>query len=118
MNRTIVHADFSIERDFAAPIAQVFGAFAPKVAEERGCKAHYYDIVENERIVYAYAIYQGSVCIFVSLTTIQFAAHGAQTRLVLHEHGVFLDGQNTATTREAEVRSSIEKLAADLASVE
>ena len=60
----------------------------------------YYDIVPNERIVYAYDMHIGGKRISVSLTTIELTPHGGGTRLLLTEQGVFLDGYDDAGGRE------------------
>jgi uncharacterized protein YndB with AHSA1/START domain len=55
-------------------------------------KALYYDIVANERIIYSYEMYLGDKKISVSLATIEFVPEDdVNTKLVLHESGVYLD---------------------------
>jgi uncharacterized protein YndB with AHSA1/START domain len=63
-------------------------------------KAQYYDIVPNERIVYAYEMYLNNNRISVSLATLEFSEDGENSKLVLRESGVFLDGFDTAESRE------------------
>jgi uncharacterized protein YndB with AHSA1/START domain len=63
-------------------------------------KARYYDIVPNERIVYAYEMYLNNNRISVSLATIEFHESAEGSELALHESGVFLDGFDTVETRE------------------
>jgi uncharacterized protein YndB with AHSA1/START domain len=41
----------------------------------------YYDIIENERIIYSYEMHQDDIKISVSLATLEFRAEGAGTRL-------------------------------------
>jgi uncharacterized protein YndB with AHSA1/START domain len=53
--------------------------------------AHYFEIVPNERIVYAYEMHLDGVRISVSLATIEFTAKGRSTELTITEQGVFLD---------------------------
>jgi uncharacterized protein YndB with AHSA1/START domain len=60
----------------------------------------YYDIVENERIVYAYDMVIGDRRISVSLATVELRPEGAGTRLKLTEQGVYLDGYEDAGQRE------------------
>lgn len=138
-DRQIIHADFTIERDFLAPPATVYAAFsdagqkqawfAPRSETVRpdetgqpdhstvakheldfriggrefrrgrtgdgpvvSLKATYYDIVPNERIVYAYETYHNETRISVSLATIEFLPEDDGTLLILTESGVFLDG--------------------------
>lgn len=50
-------------------------------------KSRFHDIVENERIVFAYDLLLDHQLISVSLTTIQFVADGDGTRLVFTEQG-------------------------------
>ena len=54
--------------------------------------ALYYDIIPNERIVYAYEMYANDVRISVSVTTIQFVAMDGGTNVTYTEQGVYLDG--------------------------
>lgn len=63
-------------------------------------KALYYDIVPQERIVYSYEMYLNNNRISVSLATIEFAKDGDNSKLTLHESGVFLDGFDTVESRE------------------
>jgi uncharacterized protein YndB with AHSA1/START domain len=62
--------------------------------------SRYRDIVENERIVYAYDMYLDEARISVSLATIEFETAGAATKLRFTEQGVFLDGLDTPAERE------------------
>jgi uncharacterized protein YndB with AHSA1/START domain len=54
--------------------------------------ALYYDIVPDERIVYAYEMYSDDVRMSVSLATVEFSPDLDGTRLTYTEQGVFLDG--------------------------
>lgn len=62
--------------------------------------ATYFDIVPEERIVYAYEMRLDGVKISVSLATIEFKLAGQGTRLLLTETGAFLDGYDDAGSRE------------------
>jgi uncharacterized protein YndB with AHSA1/START domain len=62
--------------------------------------AHYYDIVPNERIVYAYEMFLDDVRISVSVATVEFKERGGGTQLVITEQGVFLDEYTDARGRE------------------
>jgi len=62
--------------------------------------ARYYDIVPNERIVYAYEMHVDDVRISISLATIEFKARKGGTDLVITEQGVFLDDFDDARGRE------------------
>lgn len=77
-------------------------------------KALYYDIVPLERIVYTYEMYFDENRISVSLATVQFAEHREKTRLLIHEHGTFLDGYDTVLVREQATRGLLENLARSL----
>jgi uncharacterized protein YndB with AHSA1/START domain len=52
-------------------------------------RAHYHDIVENERIVYTYEMYEDDVRSSVSLATIELAPVAEGTRFTITESGVF-----------------------------
>jgi len=54
--------------------------------------AHYLDVVEDIRIVYAYEMRLGETRISVSLTTVTFEPSAAGTRMLFTEQVVFLDG--------------------------
>ncbi|MGH2865647.1 MAG: SRPBCC family protein [Solirubrobacteraceae bacterium] len=62
--------------------------------------AVYQDIVPGRRIIHAYDMHRDDVRISVSLAVIEIEAHGAGARLTLTEHGVYLDGHDTAEQRE------------------
>jgi uncharacterized protein YndB with AHSA1/START domain len=83
----------------------------PKGGPISSFDAHYYDIVPNERIVYAYEMYLDDKRISVSVATIEFKPAGAGTRLVLTEQGAFLDGFDNPALREEGTRELIEALA-------
>ena len=73
--------------------------------------ATYYDIVENERIVYAYDMDMNGQRISVSLATVEFADAGnGGTELKLTELGAFLDGLDTPATREGGTASMLDAL--------
>ena len=54
--------------------------------------ARYYDIVPDQRIMYAYEMYAGDARISVSVATIEFAKTGDGTTLTVTEQGAYLDG--------------------------
>jgi len=54
--------------------------------------ARYYDIVPDQRIIYAYEMYAGDARISVSVATIEFAKNGDGTALTWTEQGTYLDG--------------------------
>jgi uncharacterized protein YndB with AHSA1/START domain len=77
-------------------------------------EARYYDIVPNERIVYAYEMHLDDKRISVSVATIEFKPAGAGTRLVLTEQGAYLDGFDNPALREQGTRELVEALARSL----
>jgi uncharacterized protein YndB with AHSA1/START domain len=76
----------------------------------------YYEIIPDERIVYAYEMKIDGVRISVSLATIEFKPEAGGTRLILTEHGAYLDGHAAvgAASREEGTRWLIGKLEASL----
>jgi uncharacterized protein YndB with AHSA1/START domain len=77
-------------------------------------ESRYYDIVPNERIVFAYEMSFDENRISVSLTTIELFGEGNGTRLVFTEHDTFLDGHEAVGPREEGSRGLLESLAAEL----
>lgn len=63
-------------------------------------RARFHDIVENERIVYAYDMHIDGHKISVSLATLELKPAGQGTKLTLTEQGAFLDGYDDAGSRE------------------
>ncbi|MET0272389.1 MAG: SRPBCC family protein [Phenylobacterium sp.] len=62
--------------------------------------ARYFDVIPDERIVYAYDMYSDGRKLSVSLATIEFKPAPEGTRLVMTEQGAFLDGYDDAGRRE------------------
>ena len=58
------------------------------------------DIVAGERIVFAYALIAGKVRTSAALTTVELAAAGGGTRLLLTEQVAFLDGVDGTASRQ------------------
>jgi uncharacterized protein YndB with AHSA1/START domain len=77
-------------------------------------ESRYYDIVPNERIVFAYDMHFNDDRISVSLTTIELIPAGTGTRLVFTEHDTFLDGHEVPGPREEGSKGLLESLAAEL----
>jgi uncharacterized protein YndB with AHSA1/START domain len=75
----------------------------------------YFDIIENERIVFAYSMTFAGHPMSVSLTTITFAADGAGCLMRFHEQGVFFDGAADAEERERGTAIGLDLYAAALA---
>jgi uncharacterized protein YndB with AHSA1/START domain len=74
----------------------------------------YEDIVPDARIVYTYTMHSDATKTSVSIATIEFHPAGAGTRLVMTEHGVFLDGHDIPGQREAGTEGLLDKLGAFL----
>ena len=76
--------------------------------------ALYYDIVQEQRIVYSYEMHIGEARISVSLATVEFKPKGAGTRMIFTEQGVFLDGFDDSAGRERGTRALLDQLEAEL----
>ena len=70
----------------------------------------YYDIVPDNRIVYAYDMQMDGARISVSVATIELKAKGSGTHMVLTEYGAFLDGLDTSEQRQAGTEYMIDQL--------
>jgi uncharacterized protein YndB with AHSA1/START domain len=77
--------------------------------------ATYYDIVENERIVWSYDMRMDGRRISVSLATVEISPAAGGAKLVVTEQGAFLDGLDTNEQREEGTRQFLDNLAAFLA---
>jgi uncharacterized protein YndB with AHSA1/START domain len=77
--------------------------------------AVYFDVVPDERLVYAYEMHIDEVKISVSLATLELQPAGAGTRLVVTEQGAFLSGYDDGGSREEGTAFLLERLAASLA---
>ncbi|MDR3521226.1 MAG: SRPBCC domain-containing protein [Acidocella sp.] len=62
--------------------------------------ALYYDVIENQRLIYCYEMHLGGQKISISLATIELHPSANGTNLSVTEHGAFLDGFDDASTRE------------------
>lgn len=87
----------------------------PKDGPMHSFDALYYDIVPDERIVYAYEMHLDEVRISVSLATIELAPTGDGTRLTLTEQGAYLDDFDDPTLRETGMADLLDALGAYLA---
>lgn len=63
-------------------------------------KSRFHDIVEGERIVFAYDLLIDHELISVSLATYEFRPDGDGTRMIFSEQGVFFGGKVAADQRE------------------
>jgi uncharacterized protein YndB with AHSA1/START domain len=77
--------------------------------------ARYFDVVRDERIVYAYEMRLNGTKISVSLATLEFKPAGAHTRLLVTETGAFLDGYDDAGSREHGTNLLMDRMGASLA---
>lgn len=74
----------------------------------------YMDVVENERLVFAYQMTVAGKRISVSLATVEFRAEGQGTRIVFTEQGAYFDDPGQVAGREEGTRELLEALAAEL----
>jgi uncharacterized protein YndB with AHSA1/START domain len=144
-DRSATHSTFVIERDYDAPAARVFAAWADKSAKDQWFgpsegeheldfreggrerlladvhgavytyDALYEDIVPDERIVFTYNMHRDGKRMSVSVTTVELIVAGAGTRLRYTEQGVFLDGEDKPELREQGTSEILEKLGQALA---
>ncbi len=77
-------------------------------------EAVYRDIVPDLRIVFAGTLFAGAHTATISLTSVQFHADGAGTKLELIEHGAFLDGHEQPSWRERGLGSQLDALGVEL----
>src|SRR4029078_12204360 len=75
------------------------------MGREPGAQLHefpgrYHDIVDGERIVFAYDLLLDGRLVSVSLTTVEVRPDGNGTRLVFTEHGAFFDDLEDPAERE------------------
>ena len=77
--------------------------------------ARYQDIVENERIVYAYDMHMDGARISVSLGTVELKMEENGTRLVYTEQGAYLDGLDTPEQRQSGTGGLLDALGEALA---
>jgi uncharacterized protein YndB with AHSA1/START domain len=80
-------------------------------------ECRYHDIVPDERIVSTYEMYADDVRTSVSLAALELVPNGSGTKLTYTEHGAFLDGLDSAESREEGTRELLANLARDLDSV-
>ena len=77
--------------------------------------ATYTDIVERSRIVSTYDMWVGGEHLSTSLSTIELDAVDGGTRVTYTEQGVFLDGKEDGSQREAGFQGIFDTLATYLA---
>jgi uncharacterized protein YndB with AHSA1/START domain len=74
----------------------------------------YRDIVPNERIVHVDDMVLDGRKISVSLATIEIRPEGPGTRMIVTEHGAFLNGHDDAGSRERGTKAQMDQLEATL----
>ncbi len=78
-------------------------------------EATYFDVIPNERLIYAYEMRLDDRKISVSLATIELTPDGAGTRLTVTEQGAFLGGYDDAGARQHGTGVLLDRLGALLA---
>jgi uncharacterized protein YndB with AHSA1/START domain len=73
--------------------------------------SRYYDIVDNERLVWAYEMYVDGRRMSVSVGTVELTGVPGGTRLVMTEQGTYLDGLDTSEARAAGTEEFLGSLA-------
>ena len=142
--RVVVHSTFTLERVYEASPGRVFAAWADPAAKARWFspngpheldfraggrevnrghnqdgqvltfESQYHDIVVDQRIAYTSTLSVGENVVTVSLTTVELTADGDTTRLLLTEHGAFLDGHEQPAWRQQGTGQWLDALAAEL----
>ncbi|WP_312163724.1 SRPBCC family protein [Phenylobacterium sp.] len=74
----------------------------------------FFDIVWNERIVFAYDIEVGGKRLSASLVTVEFSAEGEATFMRLTEQLAYFDGHDDLQERIRGTREGLDRLALDL----
>ncbi|OJU83068.1 MAG: hypothetical protein BGO11_05110 [Solirubrobacterales bacterium 70-9] len=87
------------ELDFRVGGGEVSGNRSPE-GKQAMFRSTYHDIVENERIVFAYDLELDGNLVSVSLTTVEFFGEEGGTRLSFTEQGAFFDGLDDPAGRE------------------
>jgi uncharacterized protein YndB with AHSA1/START domain len=139
----VTHSTFTLERRYPVPVQRVFEAWATPEARKRWMaqgaehsqnfvvggletakgldgegraltyEARYDDIVTNERILTTSTLHAGDQLSTVSVTSVEFRADGAGTRVVVTEHGMYLPGQEQPEWREQGTAQQLDTLAAE-----
>jgi uncharacterized protein YndB with AHSA1/START domain len=141
----VTHSTFTLERRYPASVQRVFEAWATPEARKRWMaqgaehsqnfvvggletvkgfdgegraltyEARYAEIITNERILTTSTMHTGDRLSTVSVTSVEFWADGAGTRVVLTEHGMYLPGQEQPDWREQGTAQQLDTLAAEFA---
>jgi uncharacterized protein YndB with AHSA1/START domain len=75
----------------------------------------YYDIITDQRIVYAYDVEINGVRHSVSVATVELQTAGTGTTVSVTEHGAFLDGHENPPDRQGGTEFTLDRLGALLA---
>jgi len=105
-------SDYSL--DFSIGGHEIVRSSAPD-GNDYTYDAEYRDIVPNERIVYLNHMLRGDTRISVSLTSVEFLPDDAGTRLLLTEHGIYLDGGDKPEYRTQGISHQLDALGDTLA---
>ncbi|ALE06759.1 polyketide cyclase [Arthrobacter sp. ERGS1:01] len=144
-DHSVVHATFTLERNYPVPPARVFAAWSDPVAKMRWFagpdsgheldfrvggrevnhgdhdgvrmefESFYRSIVEDERIVFSSTMTADGDVTTVSMTTIELVANGDGTTLTLTEQDAFLDGHELPEWRERGTGDWLDSLGEELA---
>jgi uncharacterized protein YndB with AHSA1/START domain len=87
------------ELDFRVGGGEVSGNRLPD-GRKAFFRSTFHDIVEDERIVFAYDLLLEELLTSVSLTTVEFFGEEGGTRLLFTEQGAFFDGLDDPAERE------------------
>jgi uncharacterized protein YndB with AHSA1/START domain len=105
--------DDEVEMDFRVGGREFSRGTAPN-GQLYSYEARYRDIVEDERIVYAYDMHLDDILISVSLGTVELRPEGEGTLLVYTEQGAFLDGHDDPASREQGTGGLLDALGEEL----
>lgn len=86
----------------------------PNEGPKHRFEATYWDIVENERIIYAYDMHLDDIRISVSLATVELEPSPGGTRMRFTEQAVYLGLADGPDGREEGTRAALNQLAAVL----
>jgi uncharacterized protein YndB with AHSA1/START domain len=80
-------------------------------------EGYYLDIVDNERLIYAYTMSLGDTKLSASIVTVQFAPQGPKTLMTFTEQIAFLDGHQDPEARIRGTEEGLEMLDKELSRV-
>ena len=111
------HADWTvIEESFDfRPAGSELKRWRTPDGNELSFRACYLDIVEAERIIYAYEMAFAGERLSASLVTIELMPNGGSTRMKLTEQAAFLAGDGAREQRVAGTEEGVDRLVAVIA---